>query len=68
MRKILIDQSLPEVYSVNGFLDELIMVIMDPTRINIEFWYIYMIVAFYLMLPLLYKMIKNLSEKDSSRH
>ena len=64
MRKILIDQSLPEACSIDGFLNELINVIMDPTRINIEFWYIYMIAAFYLMLPLLYKMIKNLSEKE----
>lgn len=64
IRKIVVDQSLPEAYSINGFVDELINVIMDPTRINIEFWYIYMIVAFYLMLPLLYKMIQNLSEKE----
>ncbi|RAP52765.1 MAG: hypothetical protein BZ138_02505 [Methanosphaera sp. rholeuAM270] len=64
MKDVLIDHQLLNVNSVNTFFIELMNVIIDPTKISIEFWYIYMIAAFYLMLPLLYKMIKNLSEKE----
>lgn len=64
MKDVLIDHSLFNVNSIETFLIELLNAIMDPTKITIEYWYIYMIVAFYLMLPLLYKMIQNISEKE----
>lgn len=64
MKDVLIDHQLLNVHSIDTFFIELYNVIIDPTKISIEFWYIYMIVAFYLMLPLLYKMIKNVSEKE----
>lgn len=64
MKDVLVDHSLLNVNSMNTFLIELYNVIIDPTKISIEYWYIYMIVAFYLMLPLVYKMIKNVSEKE----
>lgn len=64
MKDVLVDHSLLNVNSINSFFIELMNVIIDPTKISIEFWYIYMIVAFYLMLPLLQKMIKNVSEKE----
>lgn len=64
LKDVLVDQSLFNVNSVNSFFIELSNVIIDPTKISIELWYIYMIVAFYLMLPLLYQMIKHISEKE----
>jgi surface polysaccharide O-acyltransferase-like enzyme len=64
IKDVLVNHSLFNVHSVETFFIELINVLVDPTKISIEFWYIYMIVAFYLMLPLLYKMIKHLSEKE----
>lgn len=64
MKDVLIDHQLLNVHSTETFLIELYNVIIDPTKISIEFWYIYMIVAFYLMLPLLYQMIKHISEKE----
>lgn len=64
MKDVLVDHSLLNVNSINTFFIELLNVIVDPTKISIEFWYIYMIVAFYLMLPLLYQMIKHVSEKE----
>lgn len=64
LKDALIDHQLLNVHSTETFIIELINVIVDPTKISIEFWYIYMIVAFYLMLPLLYKMIKHASEKE----
>lgn len=64
MKDVLIDHELLNVHSAETFLIELYNVILDPTKISIELWYIYMIVAFYLMLPLLYKMIKNISERE----
>ena len=64
MKDVIVDHELLNVNSVNNFFVELINVIVDPTKISIEFWYIYMIVAFYLMLPLLYRMIKNATEKE----
>ncbi len=64
MKDVLVDHELLNVHSVDSFFIELMNVIVDPTKISIEFWYIYMIAAFYLMLPLLYRMIKNASEKE----
>ena len=64
MKDVLFDHELLNVNSTNTFFIELLNVIIDPTKISIEFWYIYMIVAFYLMLPLLYKRVKNLSKKE----
>ncbi|WP_323737227.1 acyltransferase [Methanosphaera sp. ISO3-F5] len=64
MKDVLLDHQLVNVNSTNTFFIELINVLSDPTKISIEFWYIYMIVAFYLMLPLLYQMIKHVSEKE----
>ena len=64
IKDVLVDHSLLNVHSWDSFFIELINVLIDPTKISIEFWYIYMIVAFYLMLPLLYKMIKNASQKE----
>lgn len=64
MKDVIVDHQLLNVHSAETFLIELYNVIIDPTKISIEFWYIYMIVAFYLMLPLLYQMIKHVSEKE----
>lgn len=64
MKDVLIDHQLLNVHSTETFLIELYNVIIDPTKISIEFWYIYMIVAFYLMLPLLYQMIKHVTERE----
>lgn len=63
LKDVIIDHTL-NVYSVETFITELINVILDPTIISIEFWYIYMIIGFYLALPLLYKWIKNSTEKE----
>lgn len=64
MKDVIVDHELLNVNSINSFFVEAINVILDPTKISIELWYIYMIVAFYLMLPLLYRMIKNATEKE----
>ena len=63
LKDVIIDHTL-NVYSMDSFITQLINVILDPTIISIEFWYIYMIIGFYLALPLLYKWIKNSSEKE----
>ena len=52
------------VNSLPEFLNLFICSLLDPFIISEEFWYIYMIIGFYLMLPILYKWIKNATEKE----
>lgn len=46
------------------FVSQFIDCLLNPGYIQIEFWYIYMIIGFYLALPILYKWIKNTDEKE----
>lgn len=53
-----------QVTGINDFIIQFINCIINPNIISEEFWYIYMIIGFYLMLPILYKWIKNTDEKE----
>ncbi|MBQ6219471.1 MAG: acyltransferase [Methanosphaera sp.] len=63
LKMILIDHYFV-VNSLPEFLNLFICSLLDPFIISEEFWYIYMIIGFYLMLPILYKWIKNATEKE----
>ena len=52
------------VTSAYEFLSQLINCLLNPNIISEEFWYIYMIIGFYLMLPILYKWISNTDERE----
>lgn len=52
------------VNSLNDFIFGFINCVLNPTIISEEFWYIYMIIGFYLMLPVLYKWISNTDERE----
>lgn len=52
------------VTSTYDFTIQFITCLLDPTIISEEFWYIPMIIGFYLMLPLLYKLIINVTDKE----
>lgn len=38
--------------------------ILDPTRISIQFWYVYMIIGLYLITPILSKWIQNSTRRE----
>ena len=52
------------VNSMQEFILQFIDCIFNPGYISIEFWYIYMIIGFYLALPILYKWISNADERE----
>lgn len=52
------------INSISDFIIGFINCVLNPTIISEEFWYIYMIIGFYLMLPVLYKWISNTSENE----
>lgn len=52
------------VTSVYDFVSQFINCLLNPGIISEEFWYIYMIIGFYLMLPILYKWINNTYERE----
>ena len=52
------------VTSTVDFLSQFINCLLNPAVISEEFWYIYMIIGFYLMLPILYKWISNTDERE----
>lgn len=52
------------INSVQDFISQFLFCVINPDFISIEFWYIYMIIGFYLMLPLIYKWISNTNEKE----
>lgn len=52
------------VTSAYDFVAQFINCILNPDVISIEFWYIYMIIGFYLMLPIIYKWISNTDERE----
>ena len=63
IRMIYVDHSIV-VSSVSDFIGQFINCILNPDVISIEFWYIYMIIGFYLMLPIIYKWISNTDERE----
>ncbi len=52
------------VNTVSDFITQFINCLLNPTIISEEFWYIHMIIGFYLMLPILYKWIKNTDKRE----
>lgn len=52
------------VTSYYDFISQFINCIFNPDIISIEFWYIYMIIGFYLVLPILYKWISNTDKRE----
>lgn len=50
--------------SVEHFISQFIVYLLNPWVVSEEFWYIYMIIGFYLMLPILYKWISNTDERE----
>lgn len=52
------------VNSLNDLIFGFINCVLNPSILSEEFWYIYMIIGFYLMLPILYKWISNTDEME----
>lgn len=52
------------VNNAYDFIMQFVNCVLNPDILSIEFWYIAMIIGFYLMLPILYKWIKNTNEKE----
>lgn len=52
------------VTSAYDFISQFINCILNPDIISIEFWYIYMIIGFYLLLPILQKWISHTDERE----
>ena len=63
LKYVFIDKTIA-VTSAYEFLVQFVNCILNPSIISEEFWYIYMIIGFYLMLPILYKWISNTPEKE----
>ena len=52
------------VTSLTDFVYKFIDSVLNPGIVSIEFWYIYMIIGFYLALPVLYKWISNADDRE----
>ncbi len=63
LKMIYFDHSIVVTSPVN-FVTQFINCVLNPDVISIEFWYIYMIIGFYLMLPIIYKWISNTDERE----
>ena len=63
LKFVFIDQLFP-VNSLYDFVTGFINCVINPNIISEEFWYIYMIVGFYLMLPILHKWISQADETE----
>ena len=50
--------------STYEFITQFIYCIINPDMISIEFWYIYMIIGLYLMLPIIQKWISKTDERE----
>ncbi|RAP45611.1 MAG: hypothetical protein BZ135_05305 [Methanosphaera sp. rholeuAM6] len=63
LKMIFIDHSIVAA-SAYDFVGGFVNCILNPNIISIEFWYIYMIIGFYLMLPIIRKWISNTDERE----
>lgn len=63
LKYIFVDATIT-VTSPVDFITQFIHILLNPIIISEEFWYIYMIIGFYLMLPILYKWISTCDEKE----
>lgn len=63
LKFVFIDKTIA-VTSAYDFIVQFVLCVLDPTRVSEEFWYIYMIIGFYFMLPILYKWISNTDDRE----
>ena len=61
VKVILVWHRTPDILEL---IQELVGAILDPTRISIQFWYVYMIIGLYLVTPILSKWIQHSTRRE----